>query len=224
MRHLVSMLYAVLDIREVKQHAVYRHKGHSQAINENIYQAPLTVELRAVASNITTTTTTSSRSSCPYTEHATSPFHVMMPAIASTAHKPSATASTSSSSSSTVALALHMQWLTGLLCLAVQAGPLPQSADAIVHNSLAALMTAAMAITSHLQNTMMKTCKYMLFGFISVAEYTSRRCARRRTNLVPPPTSRRSMWPATGWPSQTGSRRSASPSTRTSDSTAAPPT
>jgi len=49
MRHLASTLYAGLDIPEAKRHAFYRHMGHSQSINENIYQAPLAeVEVREV--------------------------------------------------------------------------------------------------------------------------------------------------------------------------------
>ena len=41
MRHLTSTMYAALDIPETKRSSFYRHMGHSKAINENIYQAPL---------------------------------------------------------------------------------------------------------------------------------------------------------------------------------------
>jgi hypothetical protein len=54
MRYLASTLYAGLDIPEAKRHAFYRHMGHSQTINENIYEAPLAeVEVREVGAILT---------------------------------------------------------------------------------------------------------------------------------------------------------------------------
>ena len=41
MRHRVSTLYAAMDIPENERHLFYKHMGHSEAINQHIYQAPL---------------------------------------------------------------------------------------------------------------------------------------------------------------------------------------
>jgi len=41
MRHFASTMYASLDIPESKRTAFYKHMGHSKAVNEAIYQAPL---------------------------------------------------------------------------------------------------------------------------------------------------------------------------------------
>ena len=41
MRHRVSTLYAGLDVSESERQHFYKHMGHSSAINQNIYQAPL---------------------------------------------------------------------------------------------------------------------------------------------------------------------------------------
>jgi len=43
-RHLVSTLYAALDVPEKDRHLFYSHMGHSANINHSIYQAPLTVQ------------------------------------------------------------------------------------------------------------------------------------------------------------------------------------
>ena len=41
MRHRVSMLYAAVDVPDSDRHYFYKHMGHSEGINQNIYQAPL---------------------------------------------------------------------------------------------------------------------------------------------------------------------------------------
>jgi hypothetical protein len=41
MRHLASTMYASLEIPESKRAAFYAHMGHSKAVNEAVYQAPL---------------------------------------------------------------------------------------------------------------------------------------------------------------------------------------
>ena len=41
MRHRVSTLYAAMDIPEAERQFFYKHMGHSEGINQNIYQAPL---------------------------------------------------------------------------------------------------------------------------------------------------------------------------------------
>ena len=51
MRHFASTMYASLDVPEAKRHAFYRHMGHSQNINEDVYQAPMAeVKVREVGS------------------------------------------------------------------------------------------------------------------------------------------------------------------------------
>jgi len=41
MRHRVSTLYAAIDIPVQQRQFFYKHMGHTEAINGNIYQAPL---------------------------------------------------------------------------------------------------------------------------------------------------------------------------------------
>jgi len=41
MRHRVSTLYAAMDVPDSDRHYFYKHMGHSEGINQNIYQAPL---------------------------------------------------------------------------------------------------------------------------------------------------------------------------------------
>lgn len=41
MRHYTSTLYASLEVPEAKRAAFYAHMGHSKAVNQSIYQAPL---------------------------------------------------------------------------------------------------------------------------------------------------------------------------------------
>ena len=41
MRHRISTLYAGIDIPECHRATFYKHMGHSQLVNENIYQAPM---------------------------------------------------------------------------------------------------------------------------------------------------------------------------------------
>ena len=41
MRHRVSTLYAAMDIPESERHFFYKHMGHSEGINQHVYQAPL---------------------------------------------------------------------------------------------------------------------------------------------------------------------------------------
>ena len=41
MRHLISTLYAAADVAESQRHLFYKHMGHSEAVNNSIYQAPL---------------------------------------------------------------------------------------------------------------------------------------------------------------------------------------
>jgi hypothetical protein len=43
MRHRVSTFYALQDVPEIERKAFYRHMGHSQAINEAVYQCPPSV-------------------------------------------------------------------------------------------------------------------------------------------------------------------------------------
>lgn len=44
MRHRMSTIYAGLDIPEHQRQAFYRHMGHSEEINKNIYQCPLATQ------------------------------------------------------------------------------------------------------------------------------------------------------------------------------------
>jgi hypothetical protein len=49
MRHRVSTLYAGLDVPQSDRHVFYKHMGHSENINVNVYQVPLAVaEVRVV--------------------------------------------------------------------------------------------------------------------------------------------------------------------------------
>ena len=41
MRHLISTLYAAIDVPERDRQLFYKHMGHSDAVNSNVYQAPL---------------------------------------------------------------------------------------------------------------------------------------------------------------------------------------
>jgi len=41
MRHRISTLYAAMDVPTDEREFFYKHMGHSQKINENVYQAPL---------------------------------------------------------------------------------------------------------------------------------------------------------------------------------------
>ena len=41
MRHRISTLYASQDIPESQRHVFYKHMGHSENINKNVYQSPL---------------------------------------------------------------------------------------------------------------------------------------------------------------------------------------
>lgn len=43
-RHRVSTLFAAMDLPSKERDAFFQHMGHSQVINENIYQAPLAVQ------------------------------------------------------------------------------------------------------------------------------------------------------------------------------------
>ena len=42
-RHRVSTLFAALDLSKAERNHFYKHMEHSQAINQQIYQAPLAV-------------------------------------------------------------------------------------------------------------------------------------------------------------------------------------
>ena len=53
MRHRISTLYAAMDVPTEERQYFYKHMGHSQKINENIYQAPLAeVEILKVGSRL----------------------------------------------------------------------------------------------------------------------------------------------------------------------------
>ena len=55
MRHRISTLYAALDVPESQRHVFYQHMGHSENINKNVYQAPLSVlELTHVGKHLET--------------------------------------------------------------------------------------------------------------------------------------------------------------------------
>ncbi|XP_069105781.1 uncharacterized protein [Argopecten irradians] len=44
MRHRAATIYASLDIPENERQAFYRHMGHSEEINKNVYQCPLAIQ------------------------------------------------------------------------------------------------------------------------------------------------------------------------------------
>ncbi|XP_063419444.1 uncharacterized protein LOC134702479, partial [Mytilus trossulus] len=44
MRHYMSTVFANLDVPETDRQAFYRHMGHSEEINKNVYQCPLAVQ------------------------------------------------------------------------------------------------------------------------------------------------------------------------------------
>lgn len=44
MRHRVSTIYAGMDVPEADRQAFYRHMGHSEEINRNVYQCPLATQ------------------------------------------------------------------------------------------------------------------------------------------------------------------------------------
>jgi hypothetical protein len=53
MRHRISTLYAALDVSESDRQVFYKHMGHSENININVYQVPLAVaEVRVVGSRL----------------------------------------------------------------------------------------------------------------------------------------------------------------------------
>lgn len=41
MRHLISTLYAAQDVSENERQLFYKHLGHSESMNANVYQTPL---------------------------------------------------------------------------------------------------------------------------------------------------------------------------------------
>ena len=43
-RHRASTLFALTEVPEEKRHAFYKHMGHSQQINRDVYQCPLAVK------------------------------------------------------------------------------------------------------------------------------------------------------------------------------------
>ena len=43
-RHRASTLFALLDVPEHQRHVFYRHMGHSESINQNVYQCPLAIQ------------------------------------------------------------------------------------------------------------------------------------------------------------------------------------
>lgn len=44
MRHLVSTLYAALDVPQADRQLFFKHMGHSENVNLSVYQAPLTLQ------------------------------------------------------------------------------------------------------------------------------------------------------------------------------------
>ena len=44
MRHKISTMYAQLEVPEEKRQAFYKHMGHSENINKNVYQTPLVLQ------------------------------------------------------------------------------------------------------------------------------------------------------------------------------------
>lgn len=52
-RHLVSTDYAALHLSESERSAFHKHMGHSQSMNENVYQTPLAIMgITTVAKNL----------------------------------------------------------------------------------------------------------------------------------------------------------------------------
>ena len=43
-KHRASTLFALTEVPEEKRHAFYKHMGHSQQINRDVYQCPLAVK------------------------------------------------------------------------------------------------------------------------------------------------------------------------------------
>ena len=53
-RHRISTLYASQDIPEAQRHVFYKHMGHSENINKNVYQSPLALmEITHVGKHLT---------------------------------------------------------------------------------------------------------------------------------------------------------------------------
>ena len=44
MRHLISTLYAALDVPQQDRELFFKHMGHSANVNNSIYQAPLSIQ------------------------------------------------------------------------------------------------------------------------------------------------------------------------------------
>ena len=42
-RHRISTLYALEDVSEAERQVLYRHMGHSEEMNQNLYQCPLAI-------------------------------------------------------------------------------------------------------------------------------------------------------------------------------------
>ena len=43
-RHRASTLFAILDVPQHQRHVFYKHMGHSESINQNVYQCPLAIQ------------------------------------------------------------------------------------------------------------------------------------------------------------------------------------
>lgn len=54
-RHRVSTMFALMDVPENDRQFIYKHLGHSEETNKNIYQTPLALkELTVVGSRLQT--------------------------------------------------------------------------------------------------------------------------------------------------------------------------